>query len=146
MAVMTQATDKASLALLKKYGYRADIVERWVSGKRYDFCGFGDIIAFRSVACDELRTRLGAIDFSFDGTLCVQTCSRGSVNAHVEKVTEGRPRHALMDWLECKGNRFEVWGWTGGGLARVQRVSLCGGEFFAFDNSELAVFGFDVPN
>ena len=85
-----------SLALLRKHGYAADVVERFHShgGKswRKDFCGFADIIAFRAQE---------------GGCLAVQATSRSNQSTRLRKA---KAIPALYEWL-TSSNRFEVWGW-----------------------------------
>ena len=83
-----------SLALLRKQGYTAQVVEKWNmwSKTRVDLFGVIDIIAIHP---------------DYRGCLGVQATSRGHINARKKKIEE-EPRAKL--WLEC-GNRLEIWGW-----------------------------------
>jgi len=89
----TQRTLKA----LRERGYRAGVVERWLRfagpfGKRQDFIGFIDIIAFSAFE-----------------TLGVQCCS-GSAAGHYKKIVEERNQECY-DWLELPSRRVEIWAW-----------------------------------
>lgn len=139
----TSSTIEVSGSLLKEKGYSWGIVERFDSRRtlRFDFCGFGDIIGFRPMLGSDLRMNLEVVGFNFLGCLCVQTCSTGSVQGHVRKVCEGKPRHDLRKWLECGANRFEIWGWKRKSLEKVCRVVVdSNGEFQTYGNSELECF------
>lgn len=108
MSSPTQRT----LALLKKEGWTAGIVERWIpqARKRIDLFGIIDILAMKG------RCLLG-----------VQTTSGSNVAAHITKAL-AEPR--LREWL-MTNNIFEIWGWRKVGprgkrkLWQVRRV-----EFF----------------
>jgi hypothetical protein len=89
-----------SLARLRRLGYLADPVERWVAnvgpearGIRRDLWHFGDVLAVHP----------GRREF-----LIVQATSLPNVGARVAKA-KGRPELAL--WLAA-GGRFDVHGWT----------------------------------
>lgn len=86
--------------LLKKNGYQFDTVERYVAqiARRFDFCGFADIIAF------------GPTKTPIPGCLAVQACSTRSIMDHARKVSEPPIADATLAWLNS-GNRFEFWGW-----------------------------------
>ncbi len=97
-----------SLALLRRHGYTAAVVERWIPmaapkgaplpgrrpapGIRRDFCGFGDILAFRAGEA---------------GALAIQATSRSNQSSRVKKA---KAQPSLYEWLAAS-NRFEVWSW-----------------------------------
>lgn len=88
---MTSPTQR-SLALLRKEGYTAAVVERWNSHARIrqDLFGIVDVLA------------LG------DGVvLGVQATSDSNVAARVTKISE----HENTPALRKAGIRLEVWGW-----------------------------------
>lgn len=100
--------------LLKRYAYRYELLERWVpfgpkGGYRKDFLGFGDIIALRPTRITDGPEVICQTEFPLGGSLVIQACGEGDIQAHLRKATEGEPREALKDWLLC-GNRFELWG------------------------------------
>src|SRR5262245_13988782 len=88
-----------SLALLRRSGFTADVVERWlrIPGKnvRRDLFGFADLLAVHPG----------------DRVFLLVQCTGdtgGNVAARVKKATG---RRELLDWLRA-GGRFEVWGWS----------------------------------
>lgn len=113
-----------ALAILRKGGATAAIVEKWVgfgknadgsdreidgrAGGRRDVWGFGDILAVRP---------------EHKGALLLQVCGITGTNAHVRKMTEDpltvtdpklrklaeTRRTAALAWLMA-GNRIEIWG------------------------------------
>lgn len=88
MSSPTQRT----LALLKKEGWIAGIVERWIARafKRIDLFGIIDILAMKE-----------------DKLVGIQTTSGSNVSAHITKaLAESR----LEQWLKTN-NGFEIWGW-----------------------------------
>jgi len=97
-----------ALRLLHRYGYQAAKVERYDSFRQRsrDFLGFADIIAYRAptLADPEILNPLNPLY----GTLYLQICSRGSMAAHVDKVTSPPISTSLADCL-LSGNRFELW-------------------------------------
>ena len=101
-----------SLALLRKNGWIACVVEKWIdqAGIRKDAFGFGDILA---ASPRERRTML------------VQTTSLPNVPARVKKI-QGIPEAGA--WL-ASGSEIEVHGWTLlAGVWRVKRVQLVGAD------------------
>ena len=101
-----------SLALLKKEGWTAQVVEKWIpqAMKRIDLFGCIDILAIKDM------TILG-----------IQACAGSSVSVRIAKAL-AEPR--LKIWL-LTGAQFEVWGWRKVGprnkrkLWQVRRVVLC---------------------
>ena len=86
-----------TLDRLRKAGWTAEVVERWVpaphltgGGFRRDFLGCIDIVAVRR-----------------GETLAVQCTSASGHSARVKKVCK-EPR--MYAWLSA-GNRLEVWSW-----------------------------------
>jgi hypothetical protein len=101
-----------SLALLRKSGWIADIVERWLhkANRRRDLFGCIDLVAVRG---------------GETGVLGVQTTSLANVSARVKKSVA---LPALEIWLAA-GNRFEVHGWAlNAGQWRVKRVEIRPGD------------------
>ncbi len=89
-----------TLALLRRRGYTADVVERFVAGAgergqgiRRDWGHFGDVLA-----CHAGRREI----------VLVQSTTLPNVAARLAKA-RGRPELAL--WLRA-GGRFEVHGWA----------------------------------
>jgi len=91
-----------SLALLRKDGYRAEVVERWnaFAKVRQDLFGIIDIVA------------LG------DGkTIGIQTTSKSNMKARLHKITESESYPDLLragwvivihGWYKTKNNRWQV--------------------------------------
>jgi len=97
-----------TLDLLRKSGYLADVVERWLPriNRRRDLFGFADVLA--------VHRRLGF--------LLVQVTTAAHVPDRLEKA---RHRPELEVWLAA-GGRFEVHGWalrSGRWLCRVVEVT-----------------------
>ena len=98
-------TSARSLERCRKLGLLAGKVERWVpmpshpgGGKRMDFLGVFDIIAFT----DPLAT---------DERYCVaiQSCAMSGRAAHLAKMNES---HAVISaWNSVPGHRAELWSW-----------------------------------
>jgi hypothetical protein len=96
-----------SLLHLRKCGYVADVVERFIAhaGIRKDFLGCIDIIA---------------VSRREPGVLAIQATSLSHVGARLAKA---RSRPELKVWL--KSASFEVWGWAlRGGRWEVKRVAV----------------------
>lgn len=86
-----------TLKLLRKEGYKAWVVERWLRfagsfGKRQDLFGIIDVLAITS-----------------DITLGIQCCS-GSAMGHFRKITEEKNQEAY-DWLSNSDRQLEIWAW-----------------------------------
>jgi len=83
-----------SLARLRRDGFTADVVERWIPGAniRRDYLGCIDLLAVRAG----------------EPVLAVQATSDGHVSTRVAKAV-AEPR--LRAWL-ASGSRFQVWGWS----------------------------------
>jgi hypothetical protein len=97
-----------SLAWLRRAGYLAAVVERWIprAGLRSDLWHFADVLACHP------RDRL---------FLLVQATSADHL-AHRLRKARARPELAL--WLKA-GGRFEVWGWfKRAGRWAVKRVAV----------------------
>lgn len=93
MSIATQKTLKE----LRKQGYRAGVVERWlryagVYGKRQDLFGIIDIIAISPTE-----------------TIGVQSCTT-SFAAHYRELTEEKNQECY-DWLQCPGRKLAIWAW-----------------------------------
>ena len=97
-----------SLAMLRKCGHAAGIVERWLPGvnRRKDLFGCIDLVAVRRGEA---------------GVLAVQATSLANVSARLGKA---KARSELRTWLAA-GNRFSVFGWyRRQGRWRVKIVDL----------------------
>ncbi|HLW66633.1 MAG TPA: hypothetical protein VKS79_15065 [Gemmataceae bacterium] len=84
-----------TLVALRRSGYLADVVERWVphANLRQDLFGFADIIAIRA---------------GEPGALLIQTTTAANLASRRQKAQRAP---ALRTWL-ATGNRFELWGWS----------------------------------
>ena len=93
---MISPTDR-TLAYLRKQGYLAAVVEKWVPGAniRQDLFGFADVLAVHQVAKE---------------FLLVQTTTAGNFSSRMKKA-KGRPELGI--WLQA-GGKFEVHGWSKG--------------------------------
>jgi hypothetical protein len=97
-----------SLAWLRKEGFRACVVERWLPRveKRRDAFGFGDVLAAHPV---------------HKIVMLVQATSATNVSARLSKA---RAIPELAAWLRS-GGTFEVHGWSfQAGKWRVRRVGV----------------------
>jgi hypothetical protein len=97
-----------SLQLLRREGYLAGVVERWLPyvQRRADLFGFADLLAFH------------VRDQTF---LLVQTTTLTNVAA---RLTKARARPELAAWLQA-GGRFEVHGWhKRGGKWAAKRIAV----------------------
>lgn len=86
-----------TLAELRKRGYHAGVVERWLQyagsfGKRQDLFNIIDIIATSPTE-----------------TLGVQACG-ADVPAHIKKLTIEQAQECY-DWIINPDRRLEIWGW-----------------------------------
>jgi hypothetical protein len=100
-----------SLMHLRKSGYVADVVERWIAqaGVRKDFLGFADILAFSPHE---------------PGVLAVQATSLSNISSRLAKA---RSKPELKAWLAAEGRTFEVWGWVlRAGRWQVKRLAVRG--------------------
>jgi hypothetical protein len=113
-AGMTSPTAR-TLELLRRRGFTADVVERWLphAGVRCDLFGFGDVLACHP------RERV---------LLIVQATTAAHVAARLDKA---RDRPELGAWLQA-GGAFQVWGWAKQGdrwrvkVVAVQAEDLAG--------------------
>lgn len=106
-----------SLALLRKDGWIAEVVERYnsFSRKRTDFIGVIDILSFKP---------------SEKGALGIQATSDGNGTARISKAMQ-EPK--LKAWLQS-GGLFQVWSWGKHGKRGKRKtykrsrwsVELCG--------------------
>jgi hypothetical protein len=97
-----------SLQLLRREGYLAAVVERWLAParRRVDLFGFADLLAFHA------RDRM---------FLLVQTTTLTNMAA---RLTKARARPELGAWLQA-GGRFEVHGWyKRGGKWAAKRIAV----------------------
>lgn len=104
-----------TLAHLRRHGFLADVVERWLPHvhRRRDAFGFADILA---------------IDCREPGLLLVQCTTQAHVR---DRLAKARGRPELAAWLRA-GGRFEVWGWgKRAGRWRVKIVAVRGGDLEA---------------
>jgi hypothetical protein len=100
-----------TLALLRRSGYTAAVVECWIPGAnvRRDLFGFADVLA---VAVHR-EPRF----------LLVQCTTSGHVAGRLAKA---KGRSELRTWLSA-GGAFEVWGWAKRGRTwTVRRVAVQG--------------------
>jgi hypothetical protein len=84
-----------TISLLRRRGYQADVVERWLPrvDRRRDLFGFGDVLAVHP------RERT---------FLIVQATTVGHVRHRLDKA---RALPELAGWLRA-GGQFQVWGWA----------------------------------
>jgi hypothetical protein len=97
-----------TLVYLRKCGYVADVVERFIAaaGVRKDFLGCIDIVA---------------VSRREPGVLAIQATTLANVSA---RLTKARSRPELKAWLKA-GATFEVWGWAlRAGRWQVKRVAV----------------------
>ena len=159
--IKRKTTPKAN-ALLKKYGYISNTVERQYGGFLHDWLGFADILGFRvvkdngfSVVCSEF------VGVDFSGCLAVQCCTSNNLTEHIDKVLnedtkKGIKRKSdLKEFLDCGANRFEIWAFPRADwikknpttkqedYLKVRRIFIHDGEFFIMNKSELSCFGFE---
>ena len=90
---MTSPTAR-SLALLRKEGWTAQVVEKFnqFAMVRVDLFGCIDIVAIKT---------------GNPGVLGIQATSRGNMSTRIKKIM-ALPEARL--WVECS-NKLEVWGW-----------------------------------
>jgi hypothetical protein len=96
-----------SLALLRKEGWRAAVVERWNAHARVrqDLFGFIDILAM-----------------DMDGNLlAIQATSASNQAARLKKIQSSPVRAVAKDWLQR--NSLEVWGWSKRGNRKLWTVT-----------------------
>lgn len=105
LSIMKTSPTQRSLALLRKEGYTAQVVERYsmYARVRIDLFGCIDIVAIKP---------------GVPGVLGVQTTSRGNMNSRIKKSVE---IPELKMWIEC-GNLFEVHGWSKKGKAGKRKL------------------------
>jgi hypothetical protein len=99
-----------TLDLLRRSGFVADVVEKWLTrvNRRRDLFGFGDVLG---------------IDRKAPGVLIVQATSLAHVK---DRLAKARSRPELAAWLRA-GGRFEVHGWAKrGGRWRVKIIAVRG--------------------
>ena len=157
-----------SVHLLREHGYQVDVVERYnaYTQRKNDFCGFADLIAFRPLWGEDLRSLAtvgGMIGGSSEpedrvvvtGCLAIQATSIDNLNDRVLKITEGALGEVVADWL-ASGNRLECWGWEKRRLQektkagkrskrvkyqlKVKRLLWEQDQFWTMDNSEVELF------
>jgi hypothetical protein len=105
---MTSPTAR-SLALLRRSGYLAESVERWIPGAniRRDLFHVGDVLAVHP--------------YRQPAFLLVQATSRPNVSARLAKA---KASAELATWLRA-GGAFEIWGWHRPGKRwEVHRVAV----------------------
>lgn len=116
---MTSPTAR-TLAMLRRSGYAADVVERWIPmaqaagddrpGIKRDFLGFADVLGVRR---------------GVTGVLAVQATTKAHIPDRLRRV---KSRAELRTWLAA-GNAFEVWGWHRlAGRWHVHRVAVAAEE------------------
>jgi hypothetical protein len=114
------------LAFLRRSGYFAEVVERWIPIP--DRAAAEDKDAKPGPPTRPIRRDLFscidivAIRTGIAGVLGVQATSASNVAARVSKA---RKLAALVTWLRT-GNAYEVWGWSQGDGGRwcVRRVAI----------------------
>jgi hypothetical protein len=119
-----------SLAFLRRSGYTAEVVERWLpipfrppTGDSTRPPGDGQEPRLRPIRRDLFSCiDIVAVRTGIAGVLGVQATSASNVAARVNKA---RKLAALATWLRT-GNAFEVWGWSQGYDGRwcVRRVAI----------------------
>ena len=98
-----------TLAALRKDGWTAEVVERWIPGAniRRDLFGFGDILAMHPD----------------HGILMVQATSTPHVRDRIAKLLAVP---TLLRWLQASPhNHVEVWGWAKRGARGKRKVFQC---------------------
>ena len=98
-----------TLAALRKDGWTAEVVERWIPGAniRRDLWGFGDILAMHPGR----------------GNLIVQATTTPHVPDRIAKLLAAP---ALLCWLLVSPhNHVEVWGWAKRGARGKRKVYQC---------------------
>lgn len=87
---MTKPTAR-TLAQLRRDGFHADVVERWIpqARKRKDVAGCIDVIAYGT----------------YDGIIGIQTTSATN---HAARRTKAVAEPRLQAWLRS-GGKFEIW-------------------------------------
>lgn len=107
---MTGSPTSRSLEYLRKDGYKAGVVERFIQAihQRVDLFGCIDIVAIRADYPDGIH----------GGTLGVQSTT---AEHEAERATKAAAIPALRTWLEA-GNRFEVHGWVKKGKAGKRKT------------------------
>lgn len=89
-----------SLAHLRKLGYHAQVVERFIRfpgmkhGIRQDLFGFGDIVAYGE---------------NEPGVMLVQATSTSNVSARIAKI---RDNANAWDWLRSPARQLVIHGWA----------------------------------
>jgi hypothetical protein len=83
-----------TLSHLRRHGFIAEVVEKWVphANRRRDLFGCIDILA---------------IDRRTPGIVGIQATTLGHV---ADRLGKAGARHELAAWLKA-GGRYEVWGW-----------------------------------
>jgi hypothetical protein len=111
-----------TLAMLRRLGFIAAPVERWLPGvnRRSDVWGFGDVLA---------------ADPASRVVLLVQATTVDHVAA---RLTKARGRPELASWLAAGGS-FEVWGWAlRAGRWHVRRVAVHAKDLAAAVTADLS--------
>jgi hypothetical protein len=103
---MNMTPTSRTLALLRRSGYAAAVVERWIPKieRRADLWHFADVLAVHPLQRD---------------FLLVQCTSISNVASRLAKA---RQQPELAAWL-LAGGRFEVHGWRGRDVKRVEVVA-----------------------
>lgn len=101
---MASSPTQRSLAELRKRGWLAQVVEKWIPQvkRRIDLFGIGDILALDGLP----------------GSLMIQASSASGHSARVKKAL-AEPK--LLQWLQA-GNRFAVWTWGKKGAAGKRKL------------------------
>lgn len=93
---LSRSPSAMTIEHLRRNGYRAQSVEKWIpqAKRKMDLFGFIDIVAL-----DPLTGKIVGI----------QATSGSNVSSRVEKIL-GERRQEAADWLRC-GGLIQVWGW-----------------------------------
>ena len=101
-----------SLAHLRKQGYRAEVVERWMPFTATQNTAEGDGRAQGGGYRRDLFKFIDIIAITPSGILAVQSTSKQQLAAHRRKIVHtDEIRDAVIDWLVC-GAHFRLWGWV----------------------------------
>lgn len=133
---MSTSPTARSLAMLRKAGYTANVVEKWIpqTKRRLDLFGGIDIVAIRAGDA---------------GALGVQSTSGDNVSHRLKKM---RGIAALKLWLDC-GNRLVIHGWSRKRKAGTRKLWTCREEPVTFcadwiesDYDERAAYNNDLAH
>jgi len=114
-----------TLKELRKMGYKAGIVERWLRyagefGKRQDLFGIIDIIAITP-----------------EQTIGIQACGN-SFAKHYRKLTEEKNQESY-DWLSCPNRVLEIWSWRKVKKERGKKIMIWQPRIYRLALEELEI-------